>query len=96
LTLFAAALLALSSSAVGFDVNDTFLPMFKVISDEGAVVNFTTGRMAGGYINAWNVGARVSLLPFGVIHNGRVLGGALDGALEVGLASASVGMEIRG
>ena len=87
LTLFAAALLVLgqTSSAAGFDVNDAFLPMSKVISAEGALVHFSTGRMAGGYINAWNVGARVSLLPFGVIHNRRVLGGALDGALEVGL-----------
>lgn len=59
--------------------------MAKVISTDGALVHFSSGRLASGYINAWNVGARVSLLPFGVIHSRRVLNGALDGAFEAGL-----------
>ncbi len=75
-----------ASSAAAFDAEDTLQPMTKVISAEGGLENFTSGRLAGGFINAWSVGARVSLLPFGVIHRPLVLHGTLDGALEVGVA----------
>ncbi len=81
-------LLACAPGAGAFDPDDAFPPMSKVVSVEGALVHFSTGRMAGGYLNAWNVGARVSLLPFGVLHDQNLLHGALDGALEVGLEPA--------
>jgi hypothetical protein len=78
-------LLSGASGAAAFDADEAFRPMTKVISGEGSLVHFSSGRLAGGYINAWNVGARVSVLPFGVIHSSRVLHGTLDGAFEVGL-----------
>lgn len=78
-------LLCTASGAAGFDVENAFQPMAKVISAEGDLEYFTSGRLASATINAWNVGARFSLLPFGVIHNRRLLHGALDGAFEVGL-----------
>ncbi len=62
--------------------------MTKAVSVEGAIARYTSGRLAGGYINAWNVGARISLMPFGVIHNRRILDGWMDGALELGLEPA--------
>ena len=81
-------LLTGSSSATAFGPNDDLPPMTKVVSVEGGWTHFSTGRLAGNYLNAWNVGASLSLLPFGVIHNERFLHGALDGALEVGLQPA--------
>jgi hypothetical protein len=59
--------------------------MAKAISVEGALAHYSSGRLASAYINAWNVGARFSLLPFGVIHSRKVLHDWLDGAFEVGL-----------
>ena len=85
--MFAAGLLLLlhASSATAFDAEETFQPMTKVVSVEGALQRFTSGRLAGAYINAWRVGGGLSLLPFGVIHRPRLLHGTLDGALEIGL-----------
>jgi len=78
-------LLTTASNVSAFDTDNAFPPMAKAISVEGALAHFTSGRLSGAYINAWNVGARVSLLPFGVIHDRTLLHGALDGAFEVGL-----------
>jgi Lipid A 3-O-deacylase (PagL) len=86
--LLAVLLLALGSDAAAFDADSVFAPMSKAVSVEGGLTHFSTGRLDSGYINAWNVGARVALLPFGVIHNRRLLHGKLDGALEVGLQPA--------
>jgi hypothetical protein len=71
--------------ASGFDADDSFEPMGKVVSLEGDLEHFGSDRLNSAFINAWNVGARISLLPFGVIHNEKVLRGLLDGAPEVGL-----------
>jgi hypothetical protein len=77
--------LSATAGAADFDPEQAFQKMGKAVSMEGAIAHFSTGRLDSGYINAWNVGARVSLLPFGVIHNPRLLHGDLDGAFEVGL-----------
>jgi hypothetical protein len=78
-------LLLPAPSAAAFDAEAAFRPMSKAVSVEGGLERFTSGRLAGAYINAWNVGARLSLFPFGVIHGPRMLHGTLDGALEIGL-----------
>jgi hypothetical protein len=54
-----------------------------VISGEGTVAHFG-GRLNDRAIQAWNLSARFSLLPFGVTRF-HFLRGILDGALEVGL-----------
>jgi Lipid A 3-O-deacylase (PagL) len=53
------------------------------ISGEGTVAHFGA-RLNDRAIQAWNLSARFSLLPFGVSHF-HFLRGTLDGALEVGL-----------
>jgi Lipid A 3-O-deacylase (PagL) len=85
---FALLLLAGGSNAAAFDAENAFPKMSKAISVEGGLTHFSTGRLDSGYINAWNVGARVSPFPFGVIHNRKLLRGKLDGALEVSLQPA--------
>jgi Lipid A 3-O-deacylase (PagL) len=82
-----AGLLSLTApaGAADFDPEQAFRKMGKAVSVEGAIAHFSTGRLDSAYINAWNVGARVSLLPFGVIHYQKLLHGDLDGAFEVGL-----------
>jgi len=77
-------LLTVSARAADFDPDQAFRKWGKAVSMEGAVAHFSTGRLDSGYINAWNVGVRVSSFPFGVIHS-RFLHGDLDGAFEVGL-----------
>ncbi|MBV8773213.1 MAG: acyloxyacyl hydrolase, partial [Deltaproteobacteria bacterium] len=72
----------LGGSAAGFDFSGTFAPWSKVISVEGAYAYFSPNRLGSG--NAWNLGARLALLPFGARHF-DLLSGSLDGALEVGL-----------
>lgn len=54
-----------------------------VISGEGTIAYFGV-RLNERGIQAWNLSARFSLLPFGVTHF-RIVRGGLDGALEVGL-----------
>ena len=52
--------------------NAILLKLRVILGDEsveGGLTHFSTGRPAGGYVNAWNVGASLSLGPFGVIHN---------------------------
>ena len=87
LTLLTAGLLLLLSAlgADAFDAEEAFHPMAKAVSAEGALQRFTSGRLAGAYINAWNVSGRFSLFPFGIIHWPRMLHGTLDGAFEIGL-----------
>ncbi len=77
-------LLAVPFKAVAFEADNAFQPMTPVVSGEGFLIRYQSGRLAGAYINAWNVGARISLIPFGVSHN-RFLHGAMNGALELGL-----------
>jgi hypothetical protein len=77
-------LLTIASSAAAFDGSQTFAPHTYAVSFEGALVRYQSGRLAGAYLNAWNVGARISWLPFGVSHS-RFMHGYLDGALELGL-----------
>src|SRR5579884_2879564 len=78
-------LLAAVSSVAAFDLNDAFPRMTWALSAEGTVAHIETGRLPGTFINSWNVGARISLLPLGIVHLRRFLHGELDGALEVGL-----------
>jgi hypothetical protein len=84
--LLLAALLLLSapSEAAAYEAGSAFQPMTPVLSAEGMLIRYQSGRLAGAYINVWNVGARISLIPFGVSRS-RFLHGALDGALELGL-----------
>ncbi len=84
--LLAAGIAVLSgfSAASASDADEAFAPMAKVVSAEGTIVRFSSNRLNGGFINAWNVGARFSLLPFGVVHLPARLR-PLDGAFEVGL-----------
>jgi hypothetical protein len=81
----AAFLLVSVSAAAAFDPTDAFPPMTWALSAEGTLAHFETARLPGTYINCWNVGARISLLPFGVVRFRRFLHGGLDGALELGL-----------
>ncbi len=60
---------------------DPFAQDTIVFSAEGGFNHF--GRLAtNGYLNAWNFGARFSLLPFAPFHTGLRL---IDGSLETGL-----------
>jgi hypothetical protein len=65
-----------------FDFSEPLAQWSEVISVEGAYAYCSPDRLGSG--NAWNVGARFSLLPFGLRHF-QLLSGSLDGALEVGL-----------
>ncbi len=53
------------------------------ISAEGTIAHFGA-RLGEQSIQNWNLTGRFSLLPFGTLHF-HLLGGALDGAPEVGL-----------
>jgi hypothetical protein len=72
-----------ADSARAFDPEETFRQGGKVISLEGALAHFGS-RLPAGDIQAWNLGARISLLPFGVTHFKR-LRDIPDGVLELGL-----------
>jgi len=78
------AVLGAVSAARASGAAEAFAPMTMIVSGEGTIVRFSSNRLNGGFINAWNVGARFSLLPFGVIHI-PVGTRMLDGAIEVGL-----------
>jgi hypothetical protein len=86
ITLLATGFLLLGSAfcAAAYETESAFQPMTPAISVEGAVGRYQSGRLSGAYINVWNLGARISVVPFGLNHS-RFLHGALDGALEVGL-----------
>jgi hypothetical protein len=84
---FVSLLLLISSpvSAQVFDPDPVFSPWAKVVSVESALTHFGS-RLSNGneIVQAWNLSGRFSLLPFGTFHL-RFLGGAIDGAPEVGL-----------
>jgi hypothetical protein len=71
--------------AFAFDPYDVFHPWAKDVSVEGALAHFGS-RLDNGNaaVQAWNLSARFSLLPFGVTRT-SFLGGFLDGAPEIGL-----------
>jgi hypothetical protein len=78
-------LAAADGSAGDFDPNQVFSSWTKVIAVEVTFAHFGA-RLdnRGAAVQAWNLAGRFSLLPIGVTRL-RFLGGALDGALEVGL-----------
>jgi hypothetical protein len=53
-----------------------------VVSVEGAIAHFGS-RLPGNGIQSWNLGARISIIPFGDLAFPRFH--AIDGALEIGL-----------
>jgi hypothetical protein len=74
-----------ATAFLAFDIDQVLTKDTKVVSVEGALAHFGWRLNNGlGYAQAWNLGARFSLLPFGVTHFGR-LGGVFDGAVEIGL-----------
>ena len=83
LLLTAALIAAAAGSARAFDPEETFTQWGKVVSVEGSVAHFGP-RLPYDGIQVWGLGARFSLLPFGLVHFER-LRGIPDGALEVGL-----------
>ena len=84
---FVSLLLLISSpmSAQVFDSAQVFSPWAKVVSVESALTHFGS-RLSNDneIVQGWNLSGRFSLLPFGTFHL-RFLGGAIDGAPEVGL-----------
>lgn len=87
-------LLVLNPDARAFDPEQTFSPWTKAVSLEGGFAHFSSGRLPGT-IQAWDLGARVSVLPFGVNHF-NLLEGVLDGALEMGLEPTFARFESTG
>jgi hypothetical protein len=75
-------LLVFCGGAEAFDFSVPFARWNKAISAEGAYAYFSPDRLGSG--NAWNIGARFSLLPFGLRHF-NLFNGLADGAFEVGL-----------
>ncbi len=82
-TALAAAVLLARTPSFAADANLVLDTSRWVISGEVTVAQFGA-RLNDRGIQAWNVSARFSLLPFGVTHF-HILKGILDGALEVGL-----------
>jgi hypothetical protein len=81
----ALAIVAASHGVFAFDLDQVLTKDTKVVSVEGALAHFGSRLNNGlGYVQAWNLGARVSLLPFGVTR-WQLLGGMADGAVEIGL-----------
>ena len=74
-----------NGAALRHEIRDADSKDTKVVSVEGALAHFGSRLGNGlGYVQAWNLGARFSLLPFGITRFQR-LGGMLDGAVEIGL-----------
>ena len=79
------AIVAASHGVFAFDVDQVLTKGTKVVSVEGALTHFGSRLNNGlGYVQAWNLGARFSVLPFGVTRS-QLLGGMADGAVEIGL-----------
>jgi hypothetical protein len=79
------AIVAASQGVFAFDLDQVLTKGTKVVSVEGALAHFGSRLNNGlGYVQAWNLGARFSLLPFGVTR-WQLLGGMADGAVEIGL-----------
>ena len=68
--------------ANAFDFSRPFAKSTQALSVEGAYAYFSPDRLGSG--NAWNIGFRFAVLPFGLRHF-DLLHGSLDGALEVGV-----------
>jgi Lipid A 3-O-deacylase (PagL) len=101
------AIVATGHDVLAFDVDQALAKSTKVVSVEGALAHFGSRLNNGaGYIQAWNLSARFSLIPFGVTRF-RPLGGMLDGAVEIGIGPtferfntvhqnfAGLGLEVR-
>jgi hypothetical protein len=75
------AIVAASHGVFAFDLDQVLTKDTKVVSVEGALAHFGSrlnNRM--GYVQAWNLGARISLLPFGVTRS-QLVGGMAPGAV---------------
>jgi Lipid A 3-O-deacylase (PagL) len=62
--------------------DDPFAQDTIILSGEGGFNHFGPRLQTNGYLQAWNFGARFSLLPFAPFHTGFSL---IDGSLETGL-----------
>jgi hypothetical protein len=74
------------TSAIKANAADSFDPFTRytlVLSAEGGFDHFG-GRLNSTFVQTWDLAARFSVLPFDPFRM-NLLGGALDGALEVGL-----------
>jgi hypothetical protein len=79
------AIVVASHGVFAFDLDQVLTKDTKVVSVEGALAHFGSRLNNGlGYVQAWNLDARISLLPFGVTRS-QFLGGMADGAVEIGL-----------
>ena len=82
----ALAIVAASCGVFAFDLERVLTKGTKVVSVEGALAHFGSRLNNGlGYVQAWNLSARISLHPSGVTRS-QLLGGMADGAVEIGLA----------
>lgn len=79
-----ALVVGLADRASAFDVEGIFAPWEKSVAVEGAFAHFGTHLGQTGWVQAWNVGAHFSLMPFGVTRFPKCRG-YCDGALELGI-----------
>lgn len=77
-----AAAIAWAAPARAMEWKSVFARGTKVVSVEGAIAHFGS-RLPGNGIQSWNLGARISLIPFGDLTFPRFH--PIDGALEIGL-----------
>jgi hypothetical protein len=71
------------SKAAAFDAETACAKYAVVISADSSLAHFG-GRLGSTFVQAWNLQARISLLPFGSLHI-KHFGGILDGCPEVGI-----------
>jgi hypothetical protein len=74
-----------------FDPDTAFAKWSEEISAEATLAHFGV-RLGEQSIQYWNLSARYSLFPFGVLHIHH-LGGVLDGAPEIGLGPTFARLE---
>lgn len=92
------AFVAISTAGVttddswAFDADSVFTPWQSSVSFQGSLAHFGIHLGQTGWVNAWNVSGRFSLLPFGVTRFNRLpffdrfsFSDYFDGALEVGV-----------
>jgi hypothetical protein len=82
-TLIAGACLCCGPKAAAFDAEAACAKDAIVISADSSLAHFG-GRLGATFVQAWNLQARISLLPFGALHYHH-FGGVLDGCPEVGI-----------
>lgn len=82
LAIAVAFFLGLASSASAFEAETVFAPWTKAISFETAFAHFGPRLNDSGYVQAWNLSGRFSLLPFGITRF-KHLSGVLDGAVDI-------------